>query len=113
MCSDSALPSVELLCEQAAWLAPARSRLLRRVGIATRQHVLDVASGPGAVTSELASRCAVGGIVVALDRSRAALAHIASPAPAMSGGETAARTYPIQADACRLPFPDGTFDLAF
>ena len=114
MCSEPALPSRELLCEQAAWLAPARSRLLRRVGIATRQRVLDVASGPGAVTGELAARCAAGGSVVALDRSRDALTHVAA-SPRETGGSQplATRVHPVQAEAQRLPFPDATFDLAF
>ncbi len=114
MCSQPALPSRELLCEQAAWLAPARSRLLRRVGIATRQRVLDVASGPGAVTGELASRCAAGGAVVALDRSRDALTHVAASTREAGGSQPlVTRIHPVQAEAHRLPFPDATFDLAF
>ena len=55
----------QLLTEQAAWLAPARARLLRRVAIAHRQRVLDLGAGPGAVTPELVRRS--GGLVVALD----------------------------------------------
>lgn len=114
MYSEPALPSRELLCEQAAWLAPARSRLLRRVGIATRQRILDVASGPGAVTGELASRCAAGGAVVALDRSRDALKHVAASLRETGGPQSlATRIHPVQAEACHMPFPDATFDLAF
>lgn len=114
MCFEPALPSRELLREQAAWLAPARSRLLRRVGIASRQCILDVASGPGAVTDELASRCAAGGSVIALDRSREALTHVAAARRVTDGSQPAAtRIHPIHAEADRFPFPDATFDLAF
>jgi SAM-dependent methyltransferase len=61
----------QLLTEQAAWLAPARARLLRRAAIAHRQRVLDLGAGPGAVTPELVRRS--GGLVVALDRDLDAL----------------------------------------
>ncbi|HLA84582.1 MAG TPA: hypothetical protein VJL29_07290, partial [Thermoguttaceae bacterium] len=69
--SHPSLPSTALLRQQAEWLAPARSRLLRRAGIARCRRVLDLGCGVGAVTAELARR--TSGFVVALDRDRGSL----------------------------------------
>jgi len=99
---DPSLPSRAFVEQQAAWLAPARARLLRRVAIARRRHILDLACGYGAVVGELVRRG--GGRVVALDRSRRAL----SEAPEAFQGAVR-----IQADATQLPFRDGSFDLVF
>lgn len=95
---NAALPAVELLRQQAEWLAPARSRLLRQIGIAHRQRILDLGAGYGAVTGELVRRG--GGSVVALDREWEALRRI----------DTAV---PIQSNALQLPFAHNTFDLVF
>lgn len=94
--------SPELLRRQAAWLAPARARLLRRVHIARRRQVLDLACGSGAVHGELVRRA--GGRVVAVDCSRRALA---ADEALFEGAER------VCADANRLPFADGRFDLVF
>ncbi|HIE47660.1 TPA: hypothetical protein EYP84_02055 [Candidatus Bipolaricaulota bacterium] len=51
--AEASLPAPELSDELARWLAPARGRLLRRLQIARRRRVLDVACGTGAVTAEL------------------------------------------------------------
>lgn len=101
MIRDS-LPTPELLVQQAAWLAPARSRLLRQTGIAHRLRVLDLGAGYGAVTGELVRRA--GGAVVALDR---AIGALRDGAEAFDG---AAR---IGGDALRLPFANAAFDLIF
>lgn len=95
------LPSPGLLALQAKWLAPARARLLRRIHVARRSRVLDLACGAGAVTGELVRRS--GGAVVALDREFAALAPEASDA--FAGARC------VCADAAGLPFVAGTFDL--
>lgn len=100
--SSFSTPSPDLLHDQAAWLAPARARLLRRVQIAQRRRVLELGCGIGAVTGELVRRAA--GRVVALDRHLEALAEPAA------GGEGAAR---VCGDAMRLPFGAGAFDLVF
>jgi SAM-dependent methyltransferase len=111
---DPSLPPTELLHEQAAWLAPARSRLLRRVRVAARRRILDLGCGPGAVSGELAARGAGCCTVVALDRSREALAQLAVAARVGADARTArARVCPIRAAAHRLPFADGVFDLVF
>jgi SAM-dependent methyltransferase len=96
------LPPPELLAKQADWLAPARSRLLRRIRIAHCRSLLDLGCGWQTVTRELARRCS--GYVVAADLNRLALAaqeHRDSP------------ILPVACDAARLPFRDGSFDLVF
>jgi SAM-dependent methyltransferase len=96
------LPAPEMLVQQAEWLAPARGRLFRQVGIARRKRVLDLGAGYGAVTGELVRRA--GGPVVALDCATAALHEgVAAYAGAWRTG----------GDARRLPFADAIFDLVF
>lgn len=95
-------PSADLLHDQAAWLAPARARLLRRVQIAQRRRVLDLGCGVGAVTRELVRR--TPGQVVALDWNLKVLAG----QPAELEGATR-----VCGDAMQLPFGSETFDLVF
>ncbi len=98
--NNPALPSKSLLQAQAEWLAPARARLLRRVGIARRRRILDLGAGYGAVTGELVRRG--GGFVVALDTSASSVtALLNSPA------------FPLCGDALSLPFAADSFDLVF
>ncbi|PIE79554.1 MAG: hypothetical protein CSA11_11740 [Chloroflexi bacterium] len=92
------LPSKSLLTAQAEWLAPARARLLRRIGIARRRRILDLGAGYGAVTGELVRRG--GGFVAALDRVDTS-ASLVTTAPFLCG------------DALSLPFADSSFDLIF
>ncbi len=96
------LPAPEMLTQQAEWLAAARGRLFRQVGIARRKRVLDVGAGYGAVTGELVRRA--GGPVVALDRAVAALRE---------GGAAFAGAARTGGDARWLPFADAVFDLVF
>ncbi len=98
--SSPALPSASLLSQQAAWLAAARARVLRRIAVARRDRVLDLGAGYGAVTPELMRRSR--GAVVALERELSALRE------GTFGG--AAR---VTGDALRLPFRAGAFDLVF
>jgi SAM-dependent methyltransferase len=96
------LPSLSLIREQAAWLAPARSWLLQRASVEQRRSLLDLGCGFGVVSQELARLSS--GRVVALDYSLPALlkaqAELRDSAPAC-------------ADAARLPFADSSFDLVF
>lgn len=102
MCSEANIPSPELLKEQARWLAPARSRLLRRAEIAKRRCVLDLGAAFGIVSEELQRRC--GGKTVAFDSSLDAL-------------KIALRQLPQILWACgeaeNLPFLNHSFDLIF
>jgi len=95
-------PSPSLLKEQAAWLSPARGRLLRLVHIARSRSVLDLACGIGAVTKELVRRSA--GRIVALDRQRSAMADSVTR---FSGAHR------LCGDAAHLPFNSDAFDLVF
>lgn len=98
--NNPALPSKFLLQAQAEWLAPARARLLRRVGIARRRRILDLGAGYGAVTGELVRRG--GGFVAALDTSISSVTTLLN-SPAV----------PLFGDALSLPFADNSFDLVF
>ena len=100
--NHAALPSAELLDRQAAWLASARARLLRRAAVARRHNILDLACGRGAVTDELVRRG--GGAVVALDCSQNALAE---------GSSHFAGAAVVCGNAEQLPLADGAFDLVF
>ena len=97
-----ALPPATLLAQQAAWLAPARAQLLRRVAIARRQRVLELGAGSGAVTPELVRRS--GGTVVATD---IALTALREHTTALKGA------WVIGSDARWLPFANDSFDLVF
>ncbi len=87
---------------QAGWFYGMRSRLLRRAGIASKQRVLELGCGTGAVTPELTRRCA--GDVVSVDVD----AGVFGEHP---GSFEGART--VVAAGERLPFEDRSFDLAF
>lgn len=98
-----AQPSAALLSLQSEWLAPARTKLLRKAGIGRRRRVLDLGCGRGDVTAELARRCA--GTVIGLDLLAGNLARQPlGDAPPVSF---------VAGDACRLPFAEGAFDLVF
>ena len=105
----AARPRRELAAKQAAWLYRARSRLLRRAGIARRRRVLEVGAGWGTVTDELKRRC--GGTVIALDRDLGDDAH-GAPRPQRPDAPPAL-THRVVADARRLPLADRCCDLVF
>ncbi len=89
----------------AEWLQGPRSRALRRAGIGRRECVLEVGSGHGFVTEELARRAA--GEVVAVDAQFGAL----GVEPERPTGETPVAR--VTADGRALPFDDASFDLVF
>lgn len=70
------------------------------------QNLLDVGSGPGTITADLAHRVAPGRVTAvemhrrAADLTRSGLAAAAVPAAV------------VVADALHLPFPDGSFDVS-
>ena len=94
------LPSEAQAQQLSQWLAGPRSRALRRAAIGHRHHVLEVGTGHGVVTSELAHRCR--GRVTALDRRADVLANCTTPEVSFVAG-----------DAQQLPFADASFDLVF
>ena len=106
--NNPALPSESLLQAQAEWLAPARARLLRRVGIARRRRILDLGAGYGAVTGELVRRG--GGFVAAVDTSASSVAALSASSVTALLNSSA---LPLCGDALSLPFADESFDLVF
>ena len=85
---------------QAGWTRSARSHLYRRANLLRAERVLDVGSGTGAVTEELAER--TRGEVVGVDLDPAMVAYAQA-----RQGRAAYRT----GDAHELPFPDAVFDI--
>jgi demethylmenaquinone methyltransferase/2-methoxy-6-polyprenyl-1,4-benzoquinol methylase len=77
-----------------------RRFLVSRVRVGPEARVLDVATGTGAVATELIRR--TGCTVVGLDQSAEMLAEARRRLPA--GGEL------VEGDAEHLPFPDASFD---
>lgn len=109
---DYSLPTDQtLLAKQAEWLAPFRARLLRRAAVGQRRAVLDLGCGPGLITPELLRRS--GGRVVGVDRNVQALRRLAALCPAEKMLPAFRAALPVCADARRLPFADGSFDLVF
>ena len=101
--TSPALPTEELLRQQAEWLAPARARLLRRIGIAHRRRLLDLGAGYGAVTGELLRRSHGEALVLALDRLLYSLCE-------GSGFGGASR---LNANAAQFPIQTASLDLIF
>jgi len=99
-CPLNVAGSDEQFARQAAWTRAVRSQLYRRVNLLRARRVLDVGCGSGVVTEELAAR--TRGQVIAIDVDAAMIA-----AARARGG----RAVYQEGDACRLPFPDGHFDV--
>jgi SAM-dependent methyltransferase len=85
---------------QAGWTRATRTHLYRRADLLRARRVLDVGSGTGAVTEELAKR--TRGDVVGVDVDPAMVAYASS---------RAAEAEYRAGDAHDLPFGDGWFDL--
>lgn len=86
------------------------SRVVRAVPLLTGAAVLDVPCGDGFYTALLARRLRPFGKVTAADNSDAYLS-VAREAVA-TAGETASVEF-VKADAYRLPFDDGAFDVVW
>ena len=99
--ADPSLPKPHLLSEQAEWLSAARSRMLRRIGIAQQRSILDLGAGYGSVSAELMRRST--GYVTAFDRSQLSLYETPD----------SARLFRIVGGAPRLPFAQASFDVVF
>jgi ubiquinone/menaquinone biosynthesis C-methylase UbiE len=79
--------------------------LAARLPVAPGMRVLETACGTGIVTRRLAERIRDHGSLVATDLNEAMIAHGRTTLPA-----EAALLEWRQADATKLPFPDGSFD---
>jgi SAM-dependent methyltransferase len=90
----------EQFTRQAGWTRAARTRLYRRANLLQARRVLDVGSGTGAVTEELANR--TKGMVVGLDLDPDMVAFARE-----RGGRADYRL----GDAHDLPFRDAWFDV--
>jgi len=97
-----ARPKHVLLDAQSRALAPLRTRLLRRVQIATRKNIVDLGSGTGSVTAELVRRG--GGDVVAVD---------IQPDLLRLDPEPFAQARRVVASADQLPFESESVDCVF
>jgi SAM-dependent methyltransferase len=84
---------------QSTWLAPARSRILRRIAIASKHRILDLGAGYGQGSVELARRSS--GKVTAFDISEISLRE-------MEEWPTIVR---VAGNATHLPFGRKSFDL--
>lgn len=98
---NPSLPDENALNIQSKWLAPARSRLLRRIGIAHHDRILDLGCGYGTISAELARRC--NGQIFALDNSWLAVSKV----------KREIRILPILGDSFHLPFAGNSVDLVF
>ncbi len=95
-------PSMRVQEEQARWLAPLRTRLLRQANVAQRLNVVDLGCGAGVVTRELTRRAK--GKVWAVDRN-------SRIQDAPSGQYGQAERLVAMSDA--LPFPELAVDMVF
>jgi SAM-dependent methyltransferase len=84
------------------WSRELAPQLVDFAGVAPDQRVLDVGSGPGALTAELVGRFGSSG-VVAVDPSAPFLAALRERHPGVEVREATAEA---------LPYPDATFDAA-
>jgi arsenite methyltransferase len=98
---------------EAAYLTPdvveQRHATLRALGLLPGERVLDVGSGPGLLTADMAQTVGPSGQVIGLDVSDAMLALSQRRCSDLNG---AGRVGLVKADATALPFPDATFDAA-
>jgi SAM-dependent methyltransferase len=87
---------------QAGWTRELRLHLYRKLEVARRRRILDLGCGTGVIAAELAGRTLSG--VHAIDRDRQMVAFARREHRGL-------RVHWRVADAAKLPFPDGSFDL--
>jgi SAM-dependent methyltransferase len=86
--------------QQAAWTSGIRMYLFKRAGMLAARRVLEVGCGTGAILSDLVTRAAIYG----LDKDLARLTEAGYHAP---------QAKLACADALRLPYACGVFDITF
>jgi SAM-dependent methyltransferase len=101
-------PERQLAYDQILAFHPALEPLIRPLDLKPGLRVLDVGSGPGHTTMELARRAGPGGKVTGVDINPDFVA--AASKRARDGGLTIEF---IRAEFPPLPFPDGSFDRVF
>jgi demethylmenaquinone methyltransferase/2-methoxy-6-polyprenyl-1,4-benzoquinol methylase len=84
-----------------------RSRLIRCAGVRSGENILDVCTGTGDIATRFAQADGIGQII-GIDQSEEML-RIARRK--IAGSPFRRKTRLLQADALRLPFQDGTFDV--
>ena len=101
MATDMTLEEWDQQCtRQAGWTRPTRQYLYRRANLLRAPRVLDVGSGTGVVTEELAA--STPGQVIGVD---------IDPAMVAFAQQRSGRAEYRFGDAHALPFPDGRFDV--
>jgi arsenite methyltransferase len=97
---------------EATYLTPdvveQRRILLGALELEPREAALDIGSGPGLLACDLAAAVGPDGSVVGVDPSESMLAIAARREPTAGSAPISFQT----GDACALPFPDASFDVA-
>lgn len=94
--------------------SPETQALWRRAGIRRGQRVLDLGSGPGYASLELAEIVGPAGRVLAVDAAERFLAFLeAQRAARERAGQTLAQLEIARADICALELPEASFDVVY
>ena len=113
MTADSIFGGAAARKLEAAYLTPdvveQRRATLQALALRPGERVLDVGSGPGLLSADMAEVVGLAGHVIGIDVSDAMLAL--GQRRCANIGETGRLSF-IKADATALPFPDAAFDAA-
>lgn len=99
MVADRVAAQIAHFARQANWTASLRAHIYRQVGLGVREHVLEVGSGGGAITAELAGKARGEVIGCDIDPAMIAAAQAAHPTIRFR-----------QSQPANLPFENDSFD---